>query len=188
MRVDSPFMSRAIVFLTRCQVHGRGRAMPASGSHDPGGFVISPENTSIDRPCGSLTCSGITGLVLCGVDPEDRRIRLATTWLRQNFTLDKNPGMSNPDARLFDYYWSFATAMNLLNQDTIVDDHDGEHAWRTELIDVLRQRQAVDGSWANLAESAQMSESLPCVTTSLALLALAEALSDHSGSAPRSLP
>ncbi|WP_147870146.1 prenyltransferase/squalene oxidase repeat-containing protein [Stieleria maiorica] len=174
---NSPFMKRAVVFFTRCQRLDCERS--ASVSRNSGGFVIDPFTGRTEHPCGGLTCAGIKGLILCGVPPTDRRIKSAAAWLSQNYTLSENPGIGDPKSRLYDYYWSFATAMNLLGRETIVDANQIDHEWRTELIDAIRLRQQADGSWANPDESEHLRETMPFFTTSLALLTLAETLADR---------
>lgn len=178
-----PYMQRALQFVSRCQdLPNPGRQPVSCEATDHGGFSIAPptlnewgaEGRSEDslRPCGSLTCAGLTSLISCGVSKEDCRVKAAFDWLRRNYTLDANPGMASPRCRLYDYYLSLATALTALGEDSIVDDNNVRHNWRRELEQMLQTTQEPDGCWLNPAESEDCSESHPLVTTSLAMMTL----------------
>lgn len=177
------YMQRALQFVTRCQLVG-SESNAESSRKTVGGFAIAPampnaqvssgaQNTvSTAPPCGSLTCAGLKSLALCGVKKDDQRIDAALRWLGTNYTLKANPGMPNPRFRLYDYYWSFATAMTLLEIDVIVDSDRTRHNWRHELVSVLQSEQRRDGSWMNRAEAGSSREAHPFLTTSYAMITL----------------
>jgi squalene-hopene/tetraprenyl-beta-curcumene cyclase len=194
---DDDFMRRAVQFVSRCQNldtinHVQGVADDAAG---PGGFSILPaapggtngaESTGeLLEPCGSLTCAGLKSLIYCGVPKDDGRVVAALDWLRRNYSLSVNPGMSVPRWRLYDYWYSWSTAMTLLGEETIVDGLNIRHDWRRELVQLLRAEQQPDGCWINPDESESIREAHPVVTTSLAILTLCRILdSIDEGSPP----
>jgi squalene-hopene/tetraprenyl-beta-curcumene cyclase len=178
-----PCMARAARFVSRCQSlpSGQSPAAPADAT-DRGGFSIVPASfdrsgdapfaDDSSRPYGSLTCAGVKSLIYCGVPKGDDRVKAALEWLRRNYTLDANPGMSAPRCRLYDYYLSLAAAMVVLGEDSVVDSNNVRHDWRRELQRVLEAEQQSDGSWVNPAEADNLAEAHPLVTTSLAVLTL----------------
>ncbi len=111
-------------------------------------------------------------LIYCGYPKEDRRIAAALDWLRRNYALTANPGMSEPRSRLYDYWYSWATAMAVLEARTFVDADQVRHNWPRELLDLLAAEQQPDGCWLNPLESESIREAHPAVTTSLAILTL----------------
>lgn len=197
---NDPYMRRAERFVSRCQAlpNANGSAAPFDSvpltASDRGGFAIAPAgfdeakgespHGEMRHPCGSLTCDGLKSLVYCGVPKTDRRVQAGLDWLRRNYTLAANPGMTVPRCRLYDYYLSLATAMTALGEDSIVDAQHVRHNWRRELQHVLRSEQQANGSWLNVAEADNFPEAHPVVTTSLAVMTLCQTMkpqqeSDH---------
>jgi len=197
-------MQRAVLFVSRCQSFANKRNLLVSlnAAHDRGGFSITPagldesngEQPADDsvQPYGSLTCAGLKSLIYCGVSKEDDRVVAAIDWLRRNYTLVANPGMPDPRCRLYDYWFSLATAMTVLGENVIVDANNVRHDWRRELARVLAAEQQPDGCWLNPLESDSFREAHPAVTTSLALMTLSrivgpnkqEPRSQHVATAP----
>jgi hypothetical protein len=101
--------------------------------------------------------------------------------VRSNWTLEENAGLSGKNAAaakagLFYYYFTLARALDAYNEPTF-EDIPGKktHDWRIELIDKLTSIQKPDGSF--VGDSAYMEDN-PLVATSLATLALQDALND----------
>jgi len=180
---SDPFMQRAIRFVSSCQcLENEGSPAASFGATERGGFSIAPPAPNGSKgkreaddslpPCGSLTCAGLKSLIYCGVPKEDRRVVAALDWVRRNYTLAANPGMSIPRFRLYDYYLSLSGAMTVFHEDSIVDAKNVRHNWRRELEQVLEAEQQPDGSWLNPAEADTLAEAHPLVTTSLAVMTL----------------
>ena len=142
-------------------------------------------------PTGSMTCAGISSLVICSDmlhDPdakvtgdtidgcsrassEDRdRINSGIEWLRKSFTVQANPPSAGGNVRLWHYYYLYGLerAGRLSARRKI-----GEHDWYRE-----GAKHLVQNINAALAESfwrgSGFAETDPEITTSLALLFLSK--------------
>jgi squalene-hopene/tetraprenyl-beta-curcumene cyclase len=108
-------------------------------------------------------------MIYAGLGPNDPRVKAATAWIRQHYTLDENPGMGA--AGLYYYYQTFGKALAAIGVDQFEDAAGKKHAWRSELIAKLAASQKPDGSWVN--ENARWMEGNPNLVSAYALLALA---------------
>ena len=91
---------------------------------------------------------GLISLIYAGADRQDPRVRAAFDWIRNNYTLDENPGTKGKHG-LFYYYTAFAKAMYAMGEAEITDGGGATHNWRNELATKLVGMQAEDGSWVN---------------------------------------
>jgi len=175
---DDPLWKKAQVFLHRCQnvnfsiplnIEGENFTVTpfnTQGGYD-GGFIYHPGRSLAggQKSYGSMTGAGIWGLLLCGVKPEDKRVRVAVNWIKEHYTWDGNPGMSDPTSLLFYYYLSMSKALTMLG----IKDING-HDWYKELYQQLNSTQKSEGYWVNTNSWGM--ENIPEYTTACAILSL----------------
>jgi squalene-hopene/tetraprenyl-beta-curcumene cyclase len=186
---------KALRFVERCQnkaetnptevVLSDGRKVVAGtdggGVYYPGnskaGLREIDEGVFVARSYGSMTYALLKSLIFTGLDEEDKRVQAAIKWVRNNYTLDENPGFEtqdDPDAGyqgLFYYYLTMARALDALGKDIITDGAGVDHDWRKELTAKILSLQRTDGSWIN-ERSPRWFEGNPVLATSYALLVL----------------
>jgi len=176
---DSEAIQRALIFVSRCQnLETEFNDTPFAAKNPDGGFYYTAaaggqsqagETASGGlRSYGSMTYAGLKSLIYAGLGPDDKRVKAAVEWIKQNYTLASNPGMGN--AGLFYYFHTFAKTLSAMNFDSFVDADGQEHNWRADLITELARRQSDDGSWVN--ENDRWLEGDPNLVTGYALLAL----------------
>jgi len=123
-----------------------------------------------------MTYVGLKSMIYAGVDKDDIRVQRAFQWIRNHYTLEKNPGMeyASPQSGLdglFYYYQVFGKALAAMQVDEIVDPDGNRHDWRADLINKMAEIQNDDGSFTN--QSDRWLENDPNLVTSYVLLALA---------------
>jgi squalene-hopene/tetraprenyl-beta-curcumene cyclase len=124
-----------------------------------------------------MTYAGIKSFIYARLDRDDPRVQKAYQWICKNYTLDENPGMASdedPDRGkqgLYYYYRTMAKALLLWGEST-VPTPDGPRRWAVDLGRKLLALQKEDGTWRNEAD--RWWEALPEISTSYALLALAD--------------
>lgn len=194
---DDPAIQRALEFVSRTQnlksIHnnttfadkiedGGFYYTPAAGGKSQANSAEEEEkriagDSSIGlRSYGSMTYAALKSMIFAGLTKEDPRVGAAVNWIRHNYTLEENPGMSysGPNGGLdglYYYYHTFAKALDALEMDQITDSDGVVHDWRAELIAKLDEEQNDDGSWTN--ESERWLENDPNLVTGYILLALA---------------
>lgn len=183
-----PVFKKARLFIKRCQNFAEGdEKIPKDGGFmfTPWGngnkgeaieFKVSEEESIWYWPSyGSATCDGLLSLLALGFSKEDPRVQAALNWVRQNFTVERNPGIQPGTIGEFDkgvfYYYLFSLASVLDRFEMIeLETEKGKIAWANEIAEKLISLQRVDGGWVNPVGS--MREDEPIVATSFALLAL----------------
>ena len=85
--------------------------------------------------------------IYAGVDKKDKRVQAAYDWIRENFTIEKNPEMG--EQGLFYYYQTMAKALTAYGENILVDTNGTKHNWRKELLTKLISIQSGDGYWQN---------------------------------------
>lgn len=197
---DDPAFSKALRFLQRVQNRTESNDLEITSGdtvirpgndggagYAPGeskaGFVELEDGTQIPRSYGSMTYALLKGYLFAGLDRDDPRVRATWTWLRENYTLDVNPGFEASDdphaayQGLFYYFYTMARALDLYGEEVVVDAAGAEHAWRTELSGRLVSMQQPDGSWTN-GNSPRWWEGNPVLATAYAMLTLDATLPD----------
>ena len=191
-KVLQAIRQRAACFLLLMQKDSRAQALQPHpvevesseqlGSYD-GGFYFSPIALSANKvpydqvnhcwpSYATATCDGILALLACGATQDDPRVVAATDWLRKHPEVDHPGGipMDHPepwgDAVRFYHYSVRAEVYRQL-------DFPAEDKER--LARAIIRRQRADGSFVNAA-SPLMKEDDPIVSTSLAIVALANCL------------
>lgn len=195
---SDPAFQKALTFLQRCQNHSETNELAivsegktyisgndGGASYAPGeskaGFVELPDGKRIPRSYGSMSYALLKGYLFAGLTKDDARVQALWKWLRENYTLDVNPGFpasDDPTASyqgLFYYFYTMAKALDLYGEETIVDGAGKSHAWRGELAGRIAAMQRQDGSWLN-ENSMKWFEANPVLATSYAMLTLGTAL------------
>ena len=151
----------AIRFLQNCQnLPGHNSAdWVADDPTNRGGFVYYPGASNAGkitnaatgkvalRSYGSVSYSGLLSYIYADLKNDDPRVTAVLTWLKNNYTLAENPGMSQQG--VYYYYHTMAKAL-AATQITELDLPDGRKVdWRHDLGLKLLNLQQRDGSWVN---------------------------------------
>lgn len=159
---NDPAWNKAIQFLQRTQ--NNSETNDQSWSSDDGGFIYFPGNSQIagtTRSYGSGTYAGIMSYSWANVKKSDDRVQSALKWIRENYTLDENPGIGQK--AVYYYYMVFAKALQAVQEDTLVDARGQRHNWREDLANKLIALQNADGYWVN-TNPAEMQNNKALVT------------------------
>lgn len=188
---DSRTVKLARRFLFKCQGVREG-ADEATQALLDGGFSFTPreskagmevlENDDVVYPSyGSTTADGLRTLLHLGLASDHPRVKAAVDWLRQHYTLHRNPGFPKDAAVRYDqailyyYYHSLARALEKLGENPFLTEGGARpRRWDRELIDTLAFRQRGDGSFSNPEPT--MGEQEPVLATALACLTLESCL------------
>ncbi len=187
---DSVVWRRVLKFVSRSQNFSETNDLVVAV--DDGGLVYAPgiskagEVTGPDgkkgpKSYGSMTYAGLLSFIYAFVDKNDQRVKAAFMWIKNNYTLDENPGLATPEKPalgkqgLFYYYQAFAKALYHYGEDCFsVYEKDGKRrqfkCWPLDLVNKLSLSQQKDGSWKN--EVDRWWESYPVLTTSYSLISL----------------
>ncbi|MCX7703270.1 MAG: terpene cyclase/mutase family protein [Planctomycetota bacterium] len=190
---DNPVWRRAVVFLSRCQNNPETNDAKLEGikNTNDGGFRYGPalrSNVTVRNPdgtvsypsYGSMTYAGLLSMIYAFVTKDDARVQAAIGWVKRNYTLDENPGMSEkrygPESKqgLYYYYSTLAKALYHYGERYLVDSEGNKHDWGVELIEKLVSLQKEDGSWVN--ENDRWFEADPALSTSYAIISLSYAI------------
>jgi squalene-hopene/tetraprenyl-beta-curcumene cyclase len=145
---DNAAWNKAISFLQRTQNFKETNDQAWAGSD--GGFVYYPGYSQVEgttRSYGSATYAGILSFSWANLKPNDRRVRSVQGWIRDNYTVDENPGIGTK--ALYYYYMVFAKALRSVGDPVIVDAKGVRHNWRDDLGKKLLSVQLPDGAWVN---------------------------------------
>jgi squalene-hopene/tetraprenyl-beta-curcumene cyclase len=171
----------AVAFLTRCQnLPTQNKETWASGdAANKGGFVYFPGDSKAGktalpdgkvalRSYGTMSYAGLLSFIYADLKKDDPRVIAAIDWLKQNYTLDENPGMQR--AGLFYYYHLMTKGLAAagLRELSLADGRKIE--WENELALRLINIQNSDGSWVN--ETGRWMEKDPVLVTSYCVMAL----------------
>ena len=182
---DDPAMKKALKFVNRCQnIKGETNDQPWAKLINDGSFIYTPAiggatkvvDKALDNGAlpgyGSMTYAGIKSMIYCGVPKDDDRIKKAYEWIKQNYSVDGNPGMPEPRAKwgLYYYYHTMAKSLDALGVDYVVDAKGVKHDWRKDITEALAKRQRPDGGFINSA--ANWMEADENLVTGYALMAL----------------
>jgi len=174
---------RCRAFLERCQNRSEssdqefatndGGAMYYPGRSNAG-VIALPNGKVIYKSYGSMTYALLRAYVLCGLKPDDPRVRAAQKWITENYTVAENPGMDKGKELqgLYYYYLSMAKALALLQVTTLKLPDGTEANWAADLGDKLVSLQRPEGYWIN--EAMRWMENDKVLCTAYAVLALSE--------------
>ena len=148
-------------------------------SDDPknrGGFVYEPGRALVTNATGqtslhcygSISYAGLLSYIYADLKPDDPRVTAVYDWLRDNYTLEENPGMGQQG---YYYYLQVMTkALNLYGVDKLTLKDGRTLDWRREVAMKLINLQKADGSWAN--PNNRWWEHDPTLVTSYSLISL----------------
>jgi squalene-hopene/tetraprenyl-beta-curcumene cyclase len=190
----SEVFQRALKFVESCQNRTENeeitRKLEAEGigRTDDGDFIYKPDESKAGdyekdgkkyfKGYGSMTYMGLKSFIYAGVDKDDPRVQAAIHWVKQNFTLDENPGLRTDERPelgqqgLYYYYFTFAKALAVYGDDVITDTAGDKHDWGQALATKLASLQQDDGSWINAED--RWYEGDPRLVTAYALMAYNE--------------
>ncbi|HWB58003.1 MAG TPA: prenyltransferase/squalene oxidase repeat-containing protein [Chthoniobacteraceae bacterium] len=148
----------AIDFIQRCQnLSSVNKAKWVSDkAKDKGGFVYTPTEDAPDNMIpkaktytsyGSMSYAGLLSYIYAGVKKDDPRVQGAVDWIKNNYTVDENPGGGH--ASLYYYYHTFAKTLATYGQDKFTLANGKEVDWRSDLAKRLIDLQHEDGRWVN---------------------------------------
>lgn len=171
----------AIHFLQNCQnlpSHNK-QEWASDDAANKGGFIYYPGHSMAGstnlpngrvalRSYGSISYGGLLSYIYADLKPDDPRVRAVLDWLRQNYTLEENPGMGQQG--LFYYYHTMAKALSSAGVDEL-QAPDGSVNWREKLALRMLNLQQTDGSWAN--ENNRWWEKDPALVTSYGIITMA---------------
>jgi squalene-hopene/tetraprenyl-beta-curcumene cyclase len=155
---------KAIKFLQRTQ--NNSETNDQGWASNDGGFVYYPGFTynteGGTKSYGSATYAGVISYAWANVKKEDARVQAVLKWVRDNYTVDENPGMGQKT--VYYYYLVFAKALQAVGQPTIVDAKGRSHNWREDLGKKLISLQQAGGYWVNSADKAELQDNKVLVT------------------------
>jgi squalene-hopene/tetraprenyl-beta-curcumene cyclase len=155
---------KAITFLQRTQ--NNSETNDQKWAANDGGFVYYPGFTyhtdGGTRSYGSATYAGVLSYSWANVKKDDDRVQAVVKWIRDNYTVDENPGFGQKT--VYYYYMVFAKALQAIADPTIVDARGRSHNWREELGRKLLSLQNAEGYWVN-TDPAEMQDNKVLVTS-----------------------
>lgn len=149
----------ALHFIQSCQqLPSNQQEWVSQEPKDRGGFVYYPGNSMAGgttnsagkvalRSYGSISYAGLLSYIYADVKKEDARVKAVLDWLRQNYTLQENPGMGQQG--LYYYMHLMTKALNAAQVDTLAVAEGKNVDWRREVAMRLINLQKTDGSWQN---------------------------------------
>lgn len=168
---------KALAFIDRCQNNKDVNKQPYADND--GGFIYETGHYKLSRShsYGSMTYAGALSLLYSNVGAKDPRVKKAEGWIKNNYTVDFNPGFGTDS--IYYYYVTFARALNAIGGDTLTDAMGQVHNWREDLLNKLMILQKADGSWQN--PSNRYMENSKDLATSYALIAAKFAMNPQNG-------
>jgi squalene-hopene/tetraprenyl-beta-curcumene cyclase len=171
----------AIHFIQSCQNLPAYNKEPWA-SDDPtnkGGFVYFPGDTKAAtqtnadgrvalRSYGSISYAGLLSYIYADLKRDDPRVQAVFDWLRDNYTVDENPGMG-PQG-LYYYLQLMTKALAIYGVDRLELKNGQAVDWRRQVAMKLINLQKADGSWVN--DNGRWWERDPALVTSYSLISL----------------
>jgi squalene-hopene/tetraprenyl-beta-curcumene cyclase len=146
---DDAAWQKALTFLQRAQ--NNSETNDQEWAANDGGFVYYPGFTYHSeggtRSYGSATYAGILSYSWANVKKDDQRVQAVLKWIRDNYTVDENPGIGQKT--VYYYYMVFAKALQAVGEPIIVDSKGQRHNWREDLGRKLMSLQHAEGYWVN---------------------------------------
>lgn len=140
---------KALTFLQRTQ--NNSETNDQSWAANDGGFVYFPGfSYNADGPTrsyGSVSYAGLLSYTWANLKKDDPRVQAVMKWIRNNYTVDENPGMGQKT--VYYYYMVMAKALSAMGEPTFTDANGRRHNWREELAQKLVALQHPEGFWVN---------------------------------------
>jgi squalene-hopene/tetraprenyl-beta-curcumene cyclase len=154
---------KALTFLQRTQ--NNSEVNDQKWAANDGGFVYYPgfsyHEEGGTKSYGSVTYTGLMSYAWANVKKDDPRAKAALKWIRDNYTVDENPGTGQKT--VYYYYMVFAKALQAVGEPVIVDAKGQRHNWRDDLARKLVSVQHPEGYWVN-TDKAEMQDNKVLVT------------------------
>lgn len=171
----------AIHFIQSCQnlpAYNK-QSWVSTDPRDQGGFVYLPGESKAGsftnaqgrvalRSYGSISEAGLLSYIYADLQRDDPRVRAAFDWLRNNYTINENPGMG-PQG-LYYYLHLMTKALTVYGVDQLPTADGRAVDWRKDVAMKLINLQKADGSWANA--NGRWLEHDPALVTSYSLMSL----------------
>lgn len=172
---DDPVWEKALLFVSRSQ--NRSESNDQEWAANDGGFTYMPGYSPHKGTAsyGGMTAAGLLSLLFAGAEQDDPRVQAAYGWIRNNYTLEENPGATDGVQGLYYYYNVFSKSLSAYGGSVLVDDNGREHNWRNDIARKLISLQNEDGSWVN-PESPRWWEGNSHLVTAWSVIALNAAL------------
>lgn len=166
------FYNKALIFLAKCQ--NLKSVNKESYSGNDGGFMYAPGKSKAEGTTsyGSMTYAGLKSMIYMKVNKNDKSVQAAYNWVKNNYTVEKNPGMG--EQGLFYYYHTFSKSLSAYGEDYLIDSKGIKHNWRTELAGQIIKIQNEEGWWQN--QNARWWENNKILVTAFCILSLEELL------------
>jgi squalene-hopene/tetraprenyl-beta-curcumene cyclase len=171
----------AIHFIECCQNLPSVNKQPwaSDDAKNKGGFIYFPGESKAGsetnaagrvtfRSYGTITYAGFLSYIYADLKRDDPRVTAAFDWLRNNYTLDENPGMGPQGYYYYLELMSKALSISGVNDLPLKDGKSVD--WRRELVLRLMKMQKTDGSWKN--ENVRWMENDPVLVTSYSVMTL----------------
>ena len=160
--VNDDAWKKAVMFLQRSQ--NNSETNDQKWAANDGGFIYYPgySQAGETRSYGSATYAGIMSYAWSNVKKSDPRVQAVMKWVRDNYTVDENPGIGQKT--VYYYYMVFAKALQAMGDPVIVDSKGRRHNWREDLGRKLIALQHPEGFWVN-TDKAEMQDNKVLVTT-----------------------
>jgi squalene-hopene/tetraprenyl-beta-curcumene cyclase len=146
---DNAAWDKALKFLQRTQ--NNSETNDQKWAANDGGFVYYPGFTYHEKggttSYGSVTFAGLLSYTYANLKKDDARVKATLKWIRDNYTVDENPGMGQKT--VYYYYMVFAKALQAVGEPVIVDTKGQRHNWREDLARKLMALQHPEGFWVN---------------------------------------
>ena len=133
--------------------------------------VVSKSGKPFFRSYSTATSDGILALLALDTSTDNRFLKDASEWLKNNEDWESPTGIPLNDPAP---WRESMTIYNIMVQSEAFSALNLEGKWRHHLIQALRDRQVKDGSFANM-NGKLMKEDDPLISTSYALIALSQA-------------
>ncbi len=138
---------KALKFLQRTQ--NNSETNDQSWAANDGGFVYYPgfSQAGGTKSYGAATYAGLMSYAWANVKKSDDRVQAVLKWIRNNYTVDENPGLGQKT--VYYYYMVFAKALQAMGDPVITDANGRAHNWREDLGRKLLALQHPEGYWVN---------------------------------------
>ena len=165
---------KAIKFLQRTQNNSEANDQKWAGND--GGLIYYPgySQAGETRSYGAATYAGLMSYSWANVKKTDARVQSVMKWVRNNYTVDENPGIGQKT--LYYYYMVFAKALQAVGETEIVDAKGQRHNWRDDLANKLIMLQHPEGYGVN-TDKAEMQDNKVLVTA-FTMMAIEATLQD----------
>ena len=115
-----------------------------------------------------MSYAGLLSYIYADLKKDDPRVLAVYDWLKENYTLEENPGMGQQG--LYYYYHTMAKALSACDVNVLRLTHEKTIDWRKELSLKLINLQKNDGYWVN--ETGRWWEADPVLVTAYAMISL----------------